>query len=435
MDPYEKFEHVTNQIYGDDANPMGGFLSDYATIYDNPTQILESYTPDELPVLNGLARNFAVCDRYFSSVPTQTNCNRAFAATGNSLGMTDDEPSALKAWVNNRDMGFIEAGPPRGNQFNQRTMWNVLSDNGLDSPDDWMQYHSLGSWLVDHLGVEGYAYTRALCEQLQDKRYDANFDTMDVFLDRAKAGTLPRFSFLEAEWGLKRWKLGINGNDYHPPSNLAPGEEFLNEIYSALKSNEEAMRQTLFIINFDEHGGTYDHVTPPSACKPWGDGTPEPEKCECNFSFDRFGVRVPLILVSPYIKEGTVFRAAGDVPYDHTSLIATILHLMGIDQSKWKLGNRVRNAPYLELDLILSRKSPRTKLPEITSNSAAKVDDSIPPYNDIQHTLIHKLLDNAMKTRNPAAEDVQNAYKKHFAAAKTAPDLMDALHGTLKDLA
>jgi len=149
-DPHEKYNHINYQLFESETTPvcsktptMGGFYMDYATFYDNPKEIMQTYTPEELPVLNGLARYFAVSDKYFSSVPTQTNCNRAFAAAGNSLGI--NENNELEAWVNNK--GHNPIAPPTGRQFNQRTLWNVLTENGKNQLSDWMLYHSEGDWL------------------------------------------------------------------------------------------------------------------------------------------------------------------------------------------------------------------------------------------------------------------------------------------------
>ena len=90
---------------------MGGFYQDFASYDDQTQQIMQSYTPAELPVLNGLAKNFAVSDEYFSSIPTQTNSNRAFAACGNSIGINTANQS--EAWVNNRNTDYI---PPHLSQ-------------------------------------------------------------------------------------------------------------------------------------------------------------------------------------------------------------------------------------------------------------------------------------------------------------------------------
>ncbi|OJJ21201.1 hypothetical protein BKI52_11585 [marine bacterium AO1-C] len=459
-DPNEVYEHVNNQVFGSEANPnqgqkptMGGFYKDYVAFYNNASQIMQTYTPDELPVLNGLAKNFAVSDMYFSSVPTQTNCNRAFAASGNSLGITDD--NVLTAWVNNRDVPFSLSPlhisgvtKPAGNQFNQSTLWNVLYNNGFNTPDDWTLFNCSGTAWERELDVEGYSYTRALMEQLQSSDYDAHFDVMDNFLTKAKNGTLPTFSFLEPEWGLIKniiiTKLGINGNDYHPPTNLQPGEIFVKSIYDALTSNKEAWEQTLFIINFDEHGGTYDHVAPPwNAAAPWDNKeTPTPTAYEKGFEFDRFGVRVPLILVSPLIEASTVFRASGDVPYDHTSVIATILTMMGVSKDKWNLGSRVANAPTFENILTLS--TPRTDVPEIQVNANAKVADVDAPPNDIQKIMAQSILTSALQqkaqkqsltnTNNQATEDNAKDMFQSLKEVKTISELSSVLETHLKTI-
>jgi len=406
-DPHEEYSHVNKQLFGNEANPeplteakMIGFYQDFAEFdfslslagleaidFNAPAkEIMMTYTPEELPVLNGLARNFAVSDYYFASVPTQTNTNRAFAACGNSLGI--NENNQLESWVNNRQAALGGAGEPYGRQFNQKTMWNVLSDNNKNTPADWMIYSSHDGIIKDTLKVAGYSYTKDIMEQLQGESLDEHFGYMGHFFENAKAGTLPSVCFLEPAWGGGATSLvGAQGNDYHPPTNLAPGEQFVKSIYDALTSNKDAWEQTLFIINFDEHGGTYDHISPPwNAAQPWAsDGTPEPSVFEEGFKFDRFGVRVPLILVSPHVQASTVFRAEGDTPYDHTSVIATILNVMGIPKEKWGLGARTANAPTFEH--VFTGNTLRTDIPEININANGKESAALiksAPLNDIQ---------------------------------------------------
>jgi phospholipase C len=361
FDPHELYEHVNYQLFETESTPphctqatMGGFYDDYGKWYRNNDEILMAYTPEDLPVLNMLARRFAVSDRYFASVPTQTNCNRAFAAAGNSLGLT--EHGELKAWVNNRNSNWLAR--PGGTQFCERTLWNVLDEQGQNLPSDWMIFSSGGNWLENALGAEGYQYTRRIMQQLQDPCFDRNFATVGSADDPADGtlfsmianGTLPRFSFIEPSWGLPFGPgLGPNGTDYHPPGDIRKGERFLRRLYEALTGNPDIWNSLLLIINFDEHGGTYDHVPPPwTATPPWQNSrdTPVPQHFEKDFRFDRFGVRVPLILVSPYVREGTVFRADGDIPFDHTSVVATVLHLMGVEKHHWRLGARVDQAPH-----------------------------------------------------------------------------------------
>lgn len=365
FDPNEVYKHVNYQLFetettpikpehGDPPTPsMGGFYKDYAKWYRNNKEIMMSYTPEELPVLSTLARRFAVSDAYFSSVPTQTNCNRAFAAAGNSLGL--NKKGELQAWVNNRNSSWLAR--PDGIQFSERTLWNVLDEQGQNRPSDWMIFHSKGNWLENLLGAEGYPYTRRIMQQLQDRRFDNHFATVGsaeqasehTLFGMIERGTLPRFSFIEPSWTLPFGPgLGPNGTDYHPPGDIRKGERFLRQLYEALARKPEIWNSLLLVINFDEHGGTYDHVPPPwTATPPWHgtNDTPTPSAYEDDFRFDRFGVRVPLILVSPFVRESTVFRAEGHVPFDHTSVLATILELMGVERRHWRLGARVEKAP------------------------------------------------------------------------------------------
>jgi len=395
FDPHEKYEHVNNQLFetmctppGETEPTMHGFYKDYAKWYRKNNEIMMSHTPEELPVLNTLARSFAVSDRYFSSVPTQTNCNRAFAAAGNSLGKTDSKTEdrtdgdVLRAWVNNRNSNWV--AEPGSTQFCERTIWNVLDEQDQNLPSDWMIFNSKGSWLEDLFHAEGYCYTRRIMEQLQDPDFDKHFaevGSASVAADNTLFGmiasnTLPRFSFVEPSWTLPLGPgLGPNGTDYHPPGDIRKGERFLKELYTALSGNPDIWDSLLFIINFDEHGGTYDHVKPPwKAAPPWQDNqdNPKPTSCEDDFQFDRFGVRVPLILVSPYVRKSTVFRAEGDTPFDHTSVLATVLHLMGVEKQHWRLGARVDKAP--QFDDVLTEHA-REDVPSLTDRSGKRPGD------------------------------------------------------------
>lgn len=444
-DPHEKYNHVNVQLFGTEDNQpcdkkptMEGFYEDFASYNDQVHQIMQSYTPNDLPVLNGLAKNFGVSDHYFCSVPTQTNCNRAFAASGNSLGINDG--GQLEAFVNNRDFSYLppHLSQPVGKQFNQKTMWNVISDNGFDQPSDWMHYYSQGAWWEDLLGLQGYAYTRDLMTQLQDKCLDQHFDKIDTFFERAEAGTLPKVCFLEPEWGLEfpigDKDYGINGSDYHPPTNLVPGEAFVKKIYDSLTSNKETWDNTLFIINFDEHGGTYDHVGPtPCAKQPWeSDGTHKPVIEECQFDFKRFGVRVPLVLVSPRVQKSTVFRAAGDTPYDHTSVIATILTMLDIPKESWGLGARTANAPTFEN--VFEGNPVRQDIPKIEVNKNPKtltgIETTTTP-NDIHLRMAHSLLNRLIEKEGLSKEETDKLDLPKLVESKTVVDLSKTLKAAL----
>ena len=377
-DPHEPYLHVNKQLFDVAVTPCGeragasgtppitttepsmsGFLADYATkrqglgsaIADDcgvlgrvaklltrqisqeaALQILDTYGPEQVPVLSGLARAYAVSDHWFSSVPSQTNCNRAFSTCGTSLGLTDNAGPLF---------GFIPG------RFDTRSIWDVLCDAGKTSPSDWMVYYQAKIFWK-------WVYTQRAFS-IPDP--DDHLAPIDDFFAAIDAGTLPRFSYLEPIW------LGShvfdNGNSYHPPAQLEPGEEFLRKLFGKLTAKPDVWSKTLLMITFDEHGGTYDHVPPPCATPPWGDSAPpDPEH---GFGFDRFGVRVPTVLASPWIEERTVFRSTTDVPYDHTSMIATVLTWMGVPRDEWNLGERVACAPTFEG--VITRDRPRTEVP------------------------------------------------------------------------
>ena len=162
---------------------------------------------------------------------------------------------------------------------------------------------------------------------------------------RSSEGTLPDFCYLEPFWGGGYGDpsgsdfIGLQGNDYHPPQWVGQSEWDLNELYNALRKSQY-WQNMLFIITFDEHGGTYDHVPPTKTVRP------DNIKSDPPFAFDRLGPRVPTILVSPFVRPGTVFRSPDPVfDFDHTSFITTILGWAGIMREDADLGRRVAVAP------------------------------------------------------------------------------------------
>lgn len=418
VDPGESFSHVNIQLFEkdpvgpDDVPTMKGYLQDFVGIltsdfkdYD-PTffgkLIMESYTPEQLPVLNGLAAHYAVCDMWFCSVPSQTNPNRAFSICGTSMGLVDngyleEDPRLVKI------EGLVKEkiGDDR---FRAPTIWNALYEGGLRSSDDWMifwQSAIIPEKVHDHLelltvvvgtdGAEylgeissgdlGSSYVYRLFPHVRDiPDADSHFAKLDELLRRARAGTLPRFSYLEPRWNIQETAVGEDlkedieqlftqtGNDYHPPGNNAFGEELLRELYLALIANQEAWNKTLLVITTDEAVGQFDHVPPPKATPPWGERTPEVGRDvqagpQYGFNFDRYGARVPALLVSPLIQKGTVFRAPGAQPYDHTSLIATVLGWLGLGDKVDAFGERTKGAPTFEG--VLSLDTARTDAREV----------------------------------------------------------------------
>jgi phospholipase C len=122
---------------------------------------------------------------------------------------------------------------------------------------------------------------------------------MDRFFADAAAGTLPTFSWLQPR--MVTTKSGQLPTWQHPDASVLEGERLIKQVYEALRAGP-GWGRTLFLVTYDEHGGFYDHVAPPARGVPSPDGIPAPN----GFAFDRLGVRVPTLAISPWIEAGTV---------------------------------------------------------------------------------------------------------------------------------
>lgn len=324
-DPGEGFQNTNFQLFSTDdpapnATPTNkGFVvnfkasiaSDLAKHFQDtlpgtvPSEIMGMYSPEMLPIMSGLAKGFAVCDQWFASAPTQTIPNRAFANAGTSQGHLDNHVKV----------------------FTCPSIFGSLTKKNLD-------------WAI-------YGYNRDPLTRLDfpDTMHapETNFGHFRDFQAKAAAGTLPAYTFLEPSFG-------SSGNSQHPNYDVALGEQLIHDVYYALK-NGQGWDDTLLLITYDEHGGNYDHVAPPS-----GAVAPDNSAGEFGFDFSRFGVRIPALLISPRIKAGTVFRAhQGTI--DHTSVLKTIEQLWNLDP----LTKRDAAAP--GLGDVLTLATPRTDDP------------------------------------------------------------------------
>lgn len=305
-DPGEGFQNTNAQLFGTTAPAAeaqadnSGFITNFgATLawqqgqknghWDilpgtAETDIMGMYTPDQLPVLSGLAKGYAVCDHWYSSAPTETLPNRAFALMATSQGFLDDKNKVYTA----------------------KSIFTLLADHQL-------------TW-----AVYGYNAPPLTRHSVADITQAANsqFGQFKDFQAAVKSGKLANFVFLEPSWDAQ-------GNSQHPVGSLAAGEAFIQQVYETLRGSK-VWEQTLLIITYDEHGGNYDHVPPPG-----GAVAPDSSSGEYGFNFQRFGVRVPAVLVSPYIEAGTVYRVTQGIggvptPFDHTSVLKTVEKRFGL---------------------------------------------------------------------------------------------------------
>jgi phospholipase C len=294
---------------------MQGFVVNYENAaWSTAYQIMGTYRSSQVPVISALAQNYAVSDAWFCSVPSQTLPDRSFVHAGTSNGNVDNgDPANPFDW----DIPCIV---------------NVL--------------HSIGaSWAVYSNAILTPSLTRTFFPKLWDPLLEDHFKGFGVFQAACANNSLPQYSFIEP-----MFLLDPNGG--HPPHDFSKGEQFLYQIWEAVSASP-GWNNILLSVTYDEHGGCYDHVLPP-----WGSVPPDAisKPGKKGFSFDRFGVRVPTVLVSPFIQTGTVFRSNTAVPYDHTSILATLRDWIGIPDDRMLRSGRIAAAPNLAQVLLWRRR-------------------------------------------------------------------------------
>lgn len=306
LDPCHEGNGVDEQI----SNNNGGFVLNFERMCRpvDPGGVMGYHNAADLPVYDHLAREFTICDRWFSSTPGETWPNRLYALTGHSDGSRDNRSLPLynePSFVRHLDAGDIS--------------WRWYSH---DYPTLRLADRSYRAGHINHF----FSFRRV-------------FALENDFFSHAATGKLAAVSWIDPNFA----SIGSlsNANDDHAPADLRAGQTLVNEIYQALL-NSPAWEKVLLIIVYDEHGGFYDHVPPPFAV----DDAP---------NFRRYGCRVPAFIVSPWVKRSGVSHTL----FDHTSIIKTIL-LRFCRQSNGTIpdmGARVAAANHL--GELLTERSPR----------------------------------------------------------------------------
>ncbi len=181
-----------------------------------------------------------------------------------------------------------------------------------------------------------------------------NYHQIDKFFQdvaQLKADEFPDFALIEPKYA------GQDQNDDHPPHNIMKGEKLIADVYDGLRSNEELWKSGLLVVLFDEHGGFYDHVSPPPAVPP--------DEHHEEYRFDRLGVRVPAVLVSPWVS-----KRVESTQFDHTSLLKYLVN-------KWGLGPLgARTAAANSIGVAITETAPRTNtLPFIRISTSEVLPD------------------------------------------------------------
>jgi phospholipase C len=387
---------------GSTANPMSGFAESFRLRYPDATQAeldqVMAYFDcgdipenDTLPALHTLARNFAVCDHWFSSMPGPTWQNRFFMHSATSLGHL-----LMPTKKTPQDMHI----------YYQETIFDRLSDANIN-------------WKIFHDGIpQSIVLTRLLTRYLTWRGYDK----MDNFFEQAagKAEDFPEYAFIEPCY------FGANENDQHPPADVRQGEQLIAQVYNALRANKELWESTLLVITYDEHGGFYDHVSPPA--------TVAPDDHTAEWSFDRLGVRVPTILVSPWIDAGVI-----PTTFDHTSLLRYVCE-------KWNLpplGQRMQeNASDLRANTfgpeLMKRSTPRQDTPAALKAPMVKAAKAViePPIEGSREALLMFVdqLPGAAQVSNTAVKGRKVSKRKAKASKKVTALSVENTQAKLENL-
>jgi phospholipase C len=276
--PHE-FDAVATQLGTNPVNgrfTMHGFVEAYAKAGNiiNPDSIPMGYfNKEQVPVTNFLARNFCVCDHWFSSIPTSTQPNRTMALCGeSSIYQTLVKPISV---TNN--------------------VFDWMEDNDIR----WRAYHDAFPFYALYPKLWKYVLGnkyRSYQNFYQDQLAPVGNDDPEVIIIEPCYEDAPHFPNKQP-------------NDNHAPLAIGFGEEFIRSVYLAITANPERWQQSLLILYYDEHGGFYDHVAPPTIPYKTVGGE--------SYSFRSLGPRIPGLIISPFVKPGSVFSST----LDHTSVL------------------------------------------------------------------------------------------------------------------
>jgi phospholipase C len=312
-DPAHDHQSVLKQLKNDNGGFVQAFTDDFPKSTTEDRQYVMGYYPlDFLPALHTLGKNFTVCDKWFSSLPGPTWPNRFFALSGTSMGEVA-MPAGLQGL---QAKWYVEQA--------QDTIFDRLDAAGKS----WRVYYydfPCSLLLINQRSAENLAH----------------YEKITNFFDQAAGPEteFPAFTFIEPRY------FGAGQNDDHPPHNTMKAQKLIADTYNALRSNPALWEKTLLVVAYDEHGGFYDHVVPPTAVPP--DGNTK------DYTFDQLGVRVPVLLVSPWCDPGVHHTV-----HDHTSLLRYLC-------DKWNmppLGERARTANSIA-DAIRTIGTPRADTP------------------------------------------------------------------------
>jgi phospholipase C len=301
-DPAHDYESVLLAWHGGKMDGFALAAGDDAVSY---------FSHNVLSYYHALARTFALSDRHFADFLGPTWPNRLYLLSGTSFAHTDNT-----------------APPPRDIET---SLFHQLDEKGI-------------SWLV----YADSSVFEELMYPVLHRSHPNNFKSITQFVTDAKSGKLPAFAWVESSYG------GVNATDEHPPANVEIGQQFVGRIVDATMRGAD-WKSSLLVLTYDEHGGFFDHVAPPTACLP-DEHKAKVKPGHIPPRFDYLGMRVPLIIVSPWAKRGYVSHQTTS----HASLLRLVQARFDLPALTRRDANSV--APF---DMLDFNSPPRLDVPEL----------------------------------------------------------------------
>jgi len=318
---------IAAQIRG---GAMDGFISAYFGWQpDRSPAPMRFCTPADVPVSAALAEGYAVCDHWFASLPADTQPNRLMAMSGYSR---IDTTGAVK----------LPHLLPE-----QTTIFDWLERKGkrfelyVDS---------------DRIPVVGVPSNLLLMSSQRKHVYRHGHPIARLAAEWQSSRPAPDVIYCEPFYNDFATVLGQHGTCNHAPLPLCFGEGLLKRLYRTLTSNPNKWARTVLVICYDEHGGFFDHVSPPAMHY----APPPHAQWENRTPFDTLGVRIPGLVVSPLVERGSVFSGL----LDHTSILQLMVDRHGepADLDSFGDARARRLAGVHSLADVLTRSSPRADI-------------------------------------------------------------------------
>lgn len=297
LDPGHGFGSVLEQLCGPGSSypsrgaypaiNNSGFAANYAKKDPNdPAGAMRCFTPDQLPVITQLAREFVVCDNWFCSMPGPTEPNRWFIHAADA-DVYDGSPTEY-------EIAKSQTNPWGGFEFKNGSIFAHLDKHDVK----WRIYACDSFPNVSEL--DGISRTWEV-------------DEFEDFLEDIKSADYDAgYTFIEPSYDVFDHFRG--GNSQHPLGSAKAGEMLIKRTYEALRASPN-WDSSMLIVTYDEHGGYYDHVAPPPAKATGHIGR------DHGFTFEQSGPRVPAIVISPLAPKNLIDHRH----YEHSSIISTLI--------------------------------------------------------------------------------------------------------------